>query len=327
MQTVWLDCDPGHDDAFALILAATECRLLGVSTAAGNQNLEKTTLNALRVLALIGRADIPVVAGAAKPLLFAPRICPEIHGETGLDLPEEENDISERFQSLVSSTEEATKRNGIVFMHDCIAREPLQSVSLVVTGCLTNAALLLSVFPQIKRHLLQIVVLGGSYGGPWENIFPVAEFNIALDPHAAQIVFQQTDVKIVQIGLNVTHTALVSEAVVAKFSQSDSLMARVVRAWLRFFGKSYKEFFGMNDPPLHDPLAIAYVIDEALFKTSFWNLVVETKSDISFGQTVVDVFGLSKRPPNVHVCTKVDVERFFNLLAGACKKAEEKSVK
>jgi purine nucleosidase len=180
---LWIDCDPGHDDAFALLLAmhTRTCTVLGVSTTAGNQTLSKTTTNALRVLRAVGRPNIPVVAGCARPILGEGAVCPEIHGESGLNVLASDSAINRSFVLLASGPDEAIQSNGILFMSQSILASPVK-VTLVATGCLTNVALLIRVFPETLRNVDRVVFLGGTYQGPCGNIAPAAEFNVLLDP-------------------------------------------------------------------------------------------------------------------------------------------------
>lgn len=328
-KTVWIDCDPGHDDAFALILAAThdDIDLIGVSTSAGNQVLQKTTANAVRVLRAIG-CKAPVHAGLGKPLMGSDEAsCPEIHGESGLDTPPEYAAEASRFVALGSSADAVTwGADTLRAMRDAFVSRPLYSIHLVVTGALTNIATLKQIYPEVCQHVEQLVWLGGAVGDPPGNIFPVAEWNAAVDAHAAQAVLRKgVFQKAVMIGLSVTHKALVTKQVKEKMPAGDGSLERLMRGWVRFFESTYEKVFFMPDPPMHDPLAVAYVIAPELFQVRHLNVEIECCSPLSLGQTVCDIYGVTRREPNVHVALNVDAEKFFELFVEASHKAAKRS--
>ena len=315
-QDVWLDCDPGHDDALAIVLAchSPELRLLGVSTVHGNQSLPKTTANALRVLHACG-ARVPVVPGAPKPLLRPAVACPEVHGESGLDTLPGSHSMPEASQGA------ATHSPAVVCMADAVRAGAV----LVCTGALTNAALLLSVYPELAVAQTRIVFMGGSLGEG--NTGAVAEFNIPLDPEAAQLVIT-SGVTCVMVPLQVTHTAIVTPEVLARVrgGTHDAPATRfreTIASLLLFFSDTYAREFGFtHGPPLHDPVAVAYVIDPACFETQLMRIDVECASTLAAGQTVWDRWKQSGRPPNVRVATKVDVSRFWGLMLDAIARAD-----
>ena len=246
---VWLDCDPGHDDALAIMLAAYTpgITLLGVSTVHGNQTLAKTTLNARRVLAMAGVTGLRVAPGAAKPLLRPPRACPEIHGDSGLDGP----DLS----SYDAVADASQQQPAIVQMHAAL-REAGERATLVCTGALTNAALLLSVYPELAATV-RVVFMGGAVRGG--NTGAVAEFNIQLDPEAAAVVLD-SGAHVTMVPLDVTHTALVTPDVLRCIragpdgNASNSRFRRIVGELLTYFAASYRAVFAFDSPPLHDPV-------------------------------------------------------------------------
>jgi inosine-uridine nucleoside N-ribohydrolase len=317
---VWLDCDPGHDDALALILAAHSpaVRLLGVSTCHGNQTLAKTTLNARRVLAMAGVAHIPVIPGAAKPLLRPARVCAEIHGASGLDGP----DVAEHACCDAHHAPPAGDR-AVTRMHAALwaAHEACGRATLVCTGALTNAALLLSIYPELV-DVLRIVLMGGAMGAG--NTGAVAEFNIQLDPESAAIVFN-SGAAVTMVPLEVTHQALVTPEVLARVRGSDASATRfrrVVGELLVYFAASYKRVFNFEAPPLHDPCAVACAFAPHLFTLRRMRVDVETCSPLSSGQTVCDVWGQSPLPPNVTVATAMDVPAFWELTLAALASAD-----
>ena len=197
-----------------------------------------------------------------------------------------------------------------------------EPVTIIATGPLTNIALLLVNQPDIVKHIDRIVLMGGACGVG--NTGPVAEFNIQVDPESAHIVFE-SGVRIVMIPLEVTHTALVNQQVLEKIGSLSSRFSQLMTDLLLFFRSTYKEVFFMDDPPLHDPCAVAFVIDETLFQGRLMRVDVEVASSLSYGQTVCDMFGMSKKPKNVHVCLKMDVERFWNLVQECLHKANAAS--
>ena len=229
---IWLDCDPGHDDAMALLLAAHSpgaLRLLGVSTVAGNQSVDKTTHNACRVLDAVGAAPaIKVVRGQDAPLLRPARHDPGIHGESGLDGSAILDGVRADPARLVSKA--GTK--GVMHMAESILGHTGGKVTLIATGALTNVALLLALYPEVKPALTEIVLMGGAMG--IGNRHPVAEFNILCDPEAAQLVFT-CGVRVVMVPLEVTHTALATPEVMGRITARRSLLSAMVVDLLSFF--------------------------------------------------------------------------------------------
>lgn len=321
-KPIWLDCDPGHDDAFAMILAGhhDSLELLGISTVYGNQTVEKTTENALKVAYVSGIENIEIVAGSSVPVMRShgvsnqhdTAICPEVHGESGLD----------RFNntSFPPIPIKPKKVNAFVYMSERILACD-RKVTFICTATVTNLALLLRVFPEVRNNIEEIVILGGSVGTG--NMGPVTEWNMMIDPEATRIVFE-CGIKLVQIPLEVTHTALVTEEVLNMFKTGTPFSSLFVDLLL-FFQSTYKSVFNFDDPPLHDPLTVAYVINPSLFETKFVRVDIETQSNLSSGQTVVDVFGMTGKPKNVHLATKVNIPEFWKLLVSSFKIADSLS--
>jgi purine nucleosidase/pyrimidine-specific ribonucleoside hydrolase len=295
-----LDCDPGHDDAIAILLAlaSPELELLGISTVAGNTTVDKTTVNALKVLELIDRTDVPVAMGAAAPLRRELHVAEHVHGTTGLDGPHVPD------PSAVPIDDAAV---------DAIARwvaECDRPVTLVPTGPLTNIALLLARHPAAIEHIDRVVLMGGAVG--LGNITPAAEFNIWVDPEAAAAVFA-ADWDVTMIGLEVTHRALLSNAdqeLLARSGRVGSFVAEL----LTFFRRSYQQVFGEPIAPIHDAAAVAHLLDPSLIETRPVNIEVEVDSDLTRGKTVVDLLTVSGRPVNARVGVDVDGARFAELL-------------
>ncbi|WP_130447494.1 nucleoside hydrolase [Kribbella rubisoli] len=298
-----LDCDPGHDDAMAILLAVADpaVDLLAVTTVAGNQTVDKCTVNARRVLSLAGASGIPVARGADRPLVRRLRIADDVHGKTGLDGPlfDDEPSVPE---SPYSAQE---------LLVDVLRTTP---ATIVATGALTNIARLLSDEPGLAANITEIVWMGGSTDRG--NIAPLAEANAYVDPEAADLVVQ-SGVPFTMCGLNVTHRALVTADVLARFEQLGTPLARVCIEWMTFFASTYRELFGFESPPLHDPVAVARVIDPAIVGCVDANLVIETQGEWTTGATVVDLDGYTGRPPNAQVAVALDQAAFWDRIVAA----------
>ncbi len=303
LKPIIIDCDPGHDDAIALLLAFSKPELvdvLAVTIVAGNQTLEKTVLNALKVLSFAGK-ECEVAAGYGQPLMRSLEIAPEVHGESGLDGPD-----------LPSPTFQASKKHGVQMIIDKV-RASKEKVTLVPTGPLTNIGAALVGAPDIKDNIERIVLMGGaSREGNWT---PAAEFNILVDPEAASIVFR-SGVPITMIGLDVTHKAQIMEEDVQVLKRSGKKVALMVAELLEFFGEFHKTM-GFPGMPLHDPLAMAAVLDPTIVKTEFLPVQIETQGLYTTGRTVVDFYGVTGEKPNVDVALEVDRDRFVNLILEA----------
>jgi pyrimidine-specific ribonucleoside hydrolase len=284
-----IDCDPGHDDAIAILLAlaSPEVELRGVVTVAGNQTVDKTTRNALKVLELAGRSDIPVVRGAATPLRRPLRTAAHVHGESGLDGPD-----------LPEPRAEASNDDPAEWL------EP--GVVLVATGPLTNVALLVERGVRID----EIVWMGGAIAEG--NITPAAEFNAFVDPEAAAVVFR-SGVPLTMVGLDVTHKALFTRAHADRL-RGTGASGRVVAELSDFFQLFHERRYGFDGSPIHDAMAVAHVIDPTLMTTVHCNVEIETSSRFCDGRTVVDRWLATGGPRNAHVGVDVDAARFLDLL-------------
>ena len=301
---VVLDCDPGHDDAMAILLAAASptIDLAAITTVAGNQTLDKVTLNARRVCSVAGISDIPIAAGCDRPMVRELWVATAIHGTSGLDGPE-----------WALPTVEADPRHAVDLIID-LASGPGEPLTVVAVGPLTNVATALRREPRIVEGLERIVLMGGAIGlGNWT---PSAEFNIGADPEAAHVVFT-SGVPITMLPLEVTHQALATDAVLARIDALDTPVGRMAGSLLRFFADAYQRVFGFAAPAVHDPCAVAWLIDPALVVTRTMNVAIDTRSELSYGRTVCDVYGTTGRAPNADVGMALDVERFWELLIGA----------
>jgi inosine-uridine nucleoside N-ribohydrolase len=291
---ILLDCDPGHDDAIALLLAlaSPEVELRGVTTVAGNQTLEKTTANALRVLEFVGRGDIPVAAGADRPLVREPFVAAYVHGETGLDGPD-----------LPPPQGRPADQHAVDFLAERIA-----GTTLVATGPLTNVALLLARYPDAEPD--RIVLMGGAIAEG--NVTPAAEFNIWADPEAAARVFAG-GLDLTMIGLDVTHKALMLDAHAERLRASGRT-GRMVAELYDFFSRFHAETYGFEGAPIHDAVAMAHVFRPDLVAAKHRHVAVETQSELCRGRTVVDLWRRTAQEPNAYVGVEIDGDAFIELL-------------
>jgi inosine-uridine nucleoside N-ribohydrolase len=296
---VLIDCDPGHDDAMALLLAlaSPELELLGVSTVHGNQTLERTTANALRVLEFAGR-DIAVAAGADRPLIREPEVAADVHGETGLDGP----DLPPPAGAPVA--EHATE-----FLASRL-RENERPVTLIPTGPLTNVALLLATHPDAAERIERIVLMGGAIAEG--NVTPAAEFNIWVDPEAAARVFA-SGLDVTMVGLDVTHRALMTDAHAGRLREAGRVGTMVAELWA-FYHRFHRRIYNFPGAPVHDAMAVAQVIRDDLVRTEHRNVEIECASDLCRGRTVVDLWQRTSREPNAHVAVDVAADAFLDLL-------------
>ena len=289
-----IDCDPGHDDAIAILLAlaSPEVELRGVSTVAGNQTLDKTTRNALKVLELADRTDIPVVAGADAPLRRTLRTAANVHGESGLDGPD-----------LPEPTTKTVDGDVVDRLADWL--EP--GVVLVPTGPLTNVARLLEKHPRATER---IVWMGGAIAEG--NVTPAAEFNAYVDPEAAHAVFE-SGIDVTMIGLDITHKALF-DSTHAERLRGAGKAGKAVAELADFFLEFHRQRYRFDGAPIHDAMAVAHVIDPTLVTTLECNISIETESQFCDGRTVVDRWLVTDLPRNAHAGIDVDADRFLELL-------------
>ncbi|MFC7303902.1 nucleoside hydrolase [Streptomyces monticola] len=303
---VILDCDPGHDDAFAIMLAAAHpaIDLLAITTVAGNQTLAKTTLNARRVCTAAGIKGVPIAAGRDRALHGIAPVAAGIHGESGLDGP----DFGEPVVPL-------DPRGALALTRDTLLAHPVP-VTLVPTGPLTNVAALLLAHPELAPRIERIVLMGGSTERG--NTTPAAEFNMFCDPEAADIVFS-SGLPVTMVGLNASHQALATTEVVARFAALGTPLARICTDLLTFFADRYHQVFGFPVPPLHDPLTVAHLIAPQVVRTVPAAVAVELAGLHTRGATVVDLHGVTGRPPNADVAVEVDADAFWDLILDAVR--------
>lgn len=303
-----LDCDPGHDDAIALLLAHgnPDIELLAVTTVVGNQTLDKVTRNALAVARIAGLTDVPFAAGCARPLVRDVEVAGDIHGESGLDGPE-----------LPAPAIEVSDQHAVDLIIDTVMSHEPQTVSLVPTGGLTNIAMAVRKEPRIAERVKEVVLMGGGYHtGNWSA---VAEFNIKIDPEAAHIVFNEKW-PLVMVGLDLTHQALATPEVVERIAAIGTGPSRFVGELLEFFGTMYKQAQGFDAPPVHDPCAVAYVIDPSVMTTRRAPLDVELTGTLTLGMTVADFRAPAPDDCTTSVAVELDHQKFWDLIVDALER-------
>lgn len=302
-RRIVIDTDPGQDDAVAILLALSspELEVLGITTVAGNVPLDLTTKNALKVCELAGRSDVKVYAGAARPLVRPLVTAEQVHGKSGLDGPD-----------LPEPTMRPEERHAVDFIVETLRREPAGSVTLCTLGPLTNVALAFALAPDVAPRVGEVVAMGGGWseGG---NTTPVAEFNIHVDPHAAQAVFA-AGAPVTLHPLDVTHKCLTRADRIAAFRALGNPAGVAVAEMMEFFERFDEAKYGTDGGPLHDPNVIAWLLAPELYKGRRVNLEVETGSELTMGQTVADWWGVTGRPANVEFVREVDDDGFFALL-------------
>ena len=303
-RKIIIDTDPGQDDAVAILLALAspeDIDVLGITAVAGNVPLELTAKNARIICELAGKTDVPVYAGCDRPLGRDLVTAEHVHGKTGLDGPD-----------LPGPTMPLADGHAVDFIIDTLRREAPGTVTLCPLGPLTNIATALQRAPEIAERVQQIVLMGGAYFEVG-NITPAAEFNIYVDPQAAEIVFS-SGIPITVMPLDVTHKALTSAEWVGEMKSLGTEVGRMVAAWTDFFERFDMEKYGSEGAPLHDPCTIAYLLQPDLFSGRHINVEIETQSDLTLGMTVADWWRVSGREPNAMFTGDVDADGFFALL-------------
>lgn len=303
-RKIIIDTDPGQDDAVAIMLALAspeDIELLGVVAVAGNVPLELTAKNARIVCELAGKPDTPVFAGCDRPIARPLVTAEHVHGKTGLDGPQ----LPDPIMPLQGT-------HGVDFIIETLRNEPAGTVTLCPLGPLTNIATAFERAPDIKDRVQEIVLMGGAYFEVG-NITPTAEFNIFVDPQAADIVFK-SGAPITVMPLDVTHKALVTAPRVQAFKDVGTEPCRMVAEWIDFFERFDKEKYGSEGAPLHDPCVTAYLIRPELFSGRHVNVEIETSSDLTMGMTVADWWGVTEKPKNAMFMGDIDADGFFNLL-------------
>jgi inosine-uridine nucleoside N-ribohydrolase len=301
-RRVVLDCDPGHDDAMAILLAAASpaLELLAITTVAGHQTLDKVTLNARRVCSVAGITDVPIAAGCDRPIRREQVVAGDIHGASGLDGV----DWGEPTVGL-------DPRHGVDVIVEAAEAGPL---TLIAVGPLTNVATALERAPHIAANLERISIMGGAIG--LGNRTPSAEFNIYVDPEAAAAVFA-SGVPITLLPLEATHRALATDEVLERIAALGSPVAAMSIALMRFFAETYERVFGFDAPAVHDPCAVAAVIEPSIITTRHVNVMIDTSSGIGAGRTACDIHGVTGNPENADVAIDLDARAFWDLMIQA----------
>ncbi len=303
-RNIILDCDPGHDDAIAILLAGSNpnLNLLGISVVAGNQTIEKTARNALNVVTYLG-IDVPVAIGCEFPMVRERVICAAIHGESGLDgfdFPKYDKPFD--------------KKHGVQLIIDSVLNN--EDVTIVATGPLTNVAMAIKLEPKLLNKVKEIVLMGGSVDNG--NTSPAAEFNIMCDPEAAHVVFS-SGIPVKMIGLNVTRKVIVTDEIISRMEKINNKASDMFAKLMRVFNANQRNTFGVKAGPLHDPATVACLIDKSLIKFQKMNVVIDISHGPSYGRTNCDVFDYLHAPHNAYVAMDIDVEKYWNIVEKGIK--------
>ena len=306
-RKIILDCDPGHDDAVAILLALAapqQIEVLGLTIVGGNVPLARTVENALRVLLLADREDIPVYGGCPRPLLREMVTAEHVHGESGLD--------TASGQLLAMPKTPPAEQHAVNYLIDSIRASADKTLTLVATGPLTNVAAAIAMAPDIVDRLQQLVIMGGAYHEPG-NITPAAEFNIFVDPHAAKAVFD-SGVDLVVFGLDITHQMRITPSRLASINKKGGRCGSAVADLLDFFNQYDMSKYGWDGAPLHDPCTIAWLIEPSIFSGREMSVAVDINDGSNLGRTVADWYAVTDEKPNATVITDGDSDRFFDLI-------------
>ena len=304
-RKIILDCDPGHDDAIAMLLAwgSPEIDLVGITTVMGNQTIDKVTRNARAVARVGGMTGVPIARGSHRPLVREIEVAESIHGDSGLDGP-----------VLPEPVGELDPRHAVDFIIDTVMASEPGEITLVPTGALTNIALAVRKEPRIASRVREVVLMGGGVNvGNWSA---TSEFNIVIDPEAAHIVFNESW-PLTMVGLDLTHDALATPSVAAAIAAVDTAPARFVGELLEFFGETYRDQQGFEHPPVHDPCAVAYVIDQSVMETVRVPLDIELAGTLTLGMTVADFRAPAPDDCTTQVARKLDHPKFWALVTDA----------
>lgn len=303
-RKIIIDTDPGQDDAVAILLALAspeDVMVLGITAVAGNVPLDLTQKNARIICELAQKTDVPVFAGAKRPLERPLVTAEHVHGKTGLDGPQ-----------LPDPTMTLQDQHAVDFIIQTLRAEPSGTITLCPLGPLTNIAAAFNQAPDIIERVQEVVLMGGAYFEVG-NITPTAEFNIYVDPEAAEIVLK-SGADITMMPLDVTHKALVTKNRNDRFRALETPVGVAVAEMTDFFERFDREKYGSDGAPLHDPTVIAYLINPKLFTGRYVNVEVETKSELTLGMTVADWWRVSNREPNAMFIGDLDADGFFDLL-------------
>ena len=297
-RNIILDCDPGHDDAIAILLAGNHpnLNLLGISVVAGNQTIRKTATNAYNVARYLG-IECPIAIGCEFPMVRERLTCAAVHGESGLD-----------GFDFPNYNRTYDKRHGVNLIIDSVLNN--EDVTVVATGPLTNVAMALKMEPKLYKQIKEIVLMGGSVDNG--NTSPAAEFNIMCDPEAAHVVFT-SGIPVKMIGLNVTRKVLVTDQVIERMGKINNSASDMFVKLMKTFNANQRKTFNM-DGPLHDPATIASLIDDNLIEFQSMNVVIDISHGPSYGRTNCDVFDYLHAPHNALVAKNIDVNRYWDII-------------
>lgn len=310
MDKIILDCDPGHDDAMAILLAVgnPNIDLIGVTTVGGNQSLDKVTYNARAVLEKAQATEIPVHQGCGHPLVRPLEVAADVHGETGLDGVE-----------LPEPTRPLDQGHAVNWIIETIMNNEPGTITLVPTGPLTNIAMAARLEPRIVKRVKEVVLMGGGYHvGNWSA---VAEFNIKVDPEAAHVVFNESW-PVTMVGLDLTHQALCTPEVQSRIDALGTDVSSFASGLMDFFREAYRNNQDFVDPPVHDPCTVAYLIDRSVMTTRRCPVDVELHGDLTLGMTVADLRGPEPSAEQCHtqVAVALDFDKFWDLIIDAIKR-------
>jgi purine nucleosidase len=303
-----IDCDPGVDDAIALLLALASpetLNLIGITTVAGNVPLPLTQQNALKVCELAGRPEVAVFAGCPRPLLRPLLTAEHVHGTTGLE-----------GATLPNPTAAVQSQHAVAFLIDRLTQTQ-QPITLATLGPLTNLAVALIQEPAIAAQIERVVIMGGAI--TQGNVTPAAEFNIYCDPHAAKVVFE-AGLDLTLISLDVTHQVLTTPERLDRIRALNTPVSEAAASLLAYYGTADAEHYGLPGSPLHDPCVIAYLLAPELFSGQSYRVDIEASSPLTLGQTLVDRWQTTGQPPNALVIEQVDADGFYDLLINCLAK-------
>ena len=303
LNRIIIDTDPGQDDAVAILLAlaSPELEVVGITCVAGNVELELTCLNARKICELANITDVPIFKGSSEPLRRNLVTAKHVHGRTGLDGAD-----------LPEPTLELADGHAVDFIIDTVMSNSDSEITVCALGPLTNIAMALEKKPELKKKINKIIMMGGGFfeGG---NITPAAEFNIYVDPEAANIVMS-SKIPIVMLPLDLTHKVLASSEVIKKFRNMNTRTGRVTANLLDFFGRFDTAKYGSEGAPLHDPNVIAYLLEPSSYEGKLINVEIETNSDLTLGMTVADWWGVTNRPKNVFFVRDTIPDRILDII-------------
>ncbi len=304
-RPIIIDTDPGQDDAIAILaaLAAPELHVLGITAVAGNVPLELTARNALILVELAGRPDVPVFAGCDRPRRRELLTAEHVHGKTGIDGAD-----------LADATTALQPQHAVDWMIETLLAAGEREITICPVGPMTNVAAVLETAPETARHIREIVCMGGGFfnGG---NTTPTAEFNVFVDPEAAQIVLH-CGAPVTMLPLDVTHKALMTDAWITQVRELGSRTGAAAAGMLDFYERFDVDKYGTFGGPLHDPHVIAYLLRPDFYRGRHCNVEVETESPLTLGMTVVDWWSVTDRPANCQFITEVDSDGFYHLMMG-----------